>query len=268
MIIVHASRAPLLLLTALLGGAALFPAHAQAGDLAKIQSSGKFRIGFSTDTPGLVTWENGKAAGFAVEVVDMIAKDIKVKGVTWQKVATPEQLVKDLRAGKLDAIMDVNLPLQLDNVARQAPFTCTGGVLLSRPGGPEFEEDIKGQRIAVATNSPYFYYVRNLPFEKKVNVFANSDQALLAFLSGSVDSLVLDRFDALKMYNRVGAKKLHISSPLWNQHLQLVTPGSSRRDSALSAAYNVAFTKLEDNGTYARLSKKYFQQDVSCEGWN
>lgn len=140
-------------------------------------------------------------------------------------------------------------------------------MLLSRPGGPEFEEDIKGKSVAVATNSPYFYYVRNLPFEKKVHVFATPDQALLAFLSGSIDALVLDRFDALKMYNRVGASKLQVSPLLWNQYLQVTIPGTARRDSALQAAINQAFTKLQENGTYAKLSKKHFAQDVRCAGW-
>lgn len=173
-----------------------------------------------------------------------------------------------MRAGALDAIFDVQLPLQLTDVGRSPSFTCTGGVLLSRPGGPKFEEDIKGKTVAVATGSPYFYYVRNLPFERKINVFANSDQALVAFASGSIDSLVIDRFDAIRMYNRAGAGKLQISPPLWNQHLQLTTPGTARRDSDLQAALTQAFRKLEDNGTYAKLSKKYFAQDVSCEGWS
>lgn len=263
----RASLCRFALLTALITSPSLLPAHAQATDLARIQGTGKLRIGFSTNTPGLIEEQGGKITGFATEFMESVAREIKVKNVVWQKVGTPDALVKSLRDGKLDAIFDVKLPLQLTEVGRTAPFTCTGGVLLSRPGGPEFEEDIQGKRLAVATNSPYFYYVRNLPFDKKINVFANSDQALLGFLGGSVDALVLDRFDALKMYNRVGASKLQISPLLWNQYLQLVTPGSARRDSALEAAMNLAFTKLRDNGTYARLSKKYFAQDVRCDGW-
>lgn len=252
----------------LLCTSALFATQASAvGELQKIQSSGQFRIGFSTNTPGLVEQQNSKVTGFAVELLSVLAQEIKVKGVTWIKVSSPDQLVKNMRAGSLDAIFDVQLPPQLNDVGRSPPFTCTGGVLLSRPGGPEFAEDIEGKSVAVATNSPYFYYVRNLPFQKKVNVFANADQALLAFVSGSIDTLVLDRFDAVKMYNRAGASKLQISPPLWNQNIQLLTPGTARRDSDLEAALSVAFTKLRANGTYAKLSKKYFAQDVSCEGW-
>ncbi|MFB9995006.1 substrate-binding periplasmic protein [Deinococcus oregonensis] len=264
----HSFRARSFLPTLLMCTSALFATQASAvGELQKIQSSGKFRIGFSTNTPGLVEQQNSKITGFAVELLSLLAQEIKVKGVTWIKVNSPDQLVKNMRAGSLDAIFDVRLPPQLNDVGRSPPFTCTGGVLLSRPGGPEFEEDIEGKSVAVATNSPYFYYVRNLPFQKKVNVFANADQALLAFVSGSIDTLVLDRFDAVKMYNRAGASKLQISPPLWNQNIQLLTPGTARRDSDLEAALSVAFTKLRTNGTYAKLSKKYFAQDVSCEGW-
>jgi len=238
-----------------------------ATDIERIQSSGKLRIGFSSVTPGLIDYKDGKATGFAVELMNVVAKEIKVKTVTWQKFSSADTLVKNMQGGKLDAIFDVNLPLQLTGVERTPPLTCTGGVLLSRPGGPRVEEAIKGKSVAVATGSPYFYYVRNLPFDKKINVFANADQALLAFLTGSVDALVLDRFDALKMYNRVGADKLQISPLLWNQYLQIAMPGTARRDSPLQAAINVTFRKLRDNGTFAKLSKKYFAQDVFCEGW-
>jgi len=95
-----------------------------------------------------------------------------------------------------------------------------------------------------------------------VNVFANSDQALLAFLSGSVDVLVLDRFDTLRMYRRAGPKVLQVGPLLWKQHLYLHVPRDNNKE--VTAAINVALRGLMRDGTYGKLSKKHFTEDVRC----
>lgn len=248
--------------TAYLCLAAAFSTCANAADLNKIRTSGTFKIGFATQTPDFLSSSNTEVTGFAVELMDLIAKEMKVKNVTWRKAATPEGLLKDLRVGTHDAIIDVNLPQPITEVDLTTALACTGGVMLSRPGGPKTEEELKGRSVAVATGSSYFYYVRNLPFEKKINVFANADQALLAFLSGSIDVLILDRLEALKMYKRAGPAVLQVSPVLWSQYLSLHVTRQNNKE--VTAAVNVALRKLMNNGAYEKLSKKFFTQDVRC----
>lgn len=236
--------------------------QAESASLNKIQSSGTLKLGFSTNTPGLITSEGGKVTGFAVELMSLIGKEMKVKSVTWKKVATQDVLLKDLGAGAFDAVFDARLPQVISDIDQSAPLGCTGGVLFARPGGPSTEAGLKGKSIAMTTDHPYFNYIRNLPFEKKVNVFPTSDKGLLGFLLGSVDVLLLDRFDALKMYKKVGPEKLQVSPLLWSQPMYVVVSTDPKKE--VTAAINKALTKLQTNGTYATLSKKYFTQDVRC----
>lgn len=238
------------------------PCSAEAADLSRIRSSGTLKLGFSTNTPGLLTQEGQKINGFAVELMGLIAKEMKVKTVSWKKVATQGGLLRDLAAGTFDAVFDARLPQVLSDVDQSAPLGCTGGVLFARPGGPSTQAGLKGAKIAMTTNDPYFNYIRNLPFEKNVNVFPTSDKGLLAFLLGSVDVLLLDRFDALKMYKKVGPEKLQVSPLLWSQPMYMVV--KSGPDKEVTAAINTALKKIQANGTYAALSKKYFTQDVRC----
>ncbi len=258
------SRFPLpsVLLASVLCLGATLATPAQAANLSKIQTSGTLKLGFSTNTPGLLTQDGAKVTGFAVELMALVAKEMKVKTVIWKKVSTQEGLLKDLAAGTFDAAFDARLPQVLSDVDQSAPLGCTGGVLFARPGGPSTQAGLKGKSIAMTTNDPYFNYIRNLPFEKKVNVFPSADKGLLGFLLGSVDVLLLDRFDALKMYKKVGPEKLQVSPLLWSQPMYVVV--SSNPNKEVIAAINTALKKLQTNGTYEKLSKQYFTQDVRC----
>lgn len=236
--------------------------QANAVSLREIQASGTLKLGFSTTTPGLLTKDGSKMTGFAVDLMALIGKELKVNTVSWRKVSTQEELLKTLEAGTFDAVFDARLPQVISDVDQSAPLGCTGGVLFARPGGPSTQAGLKGAKIAMTTNDPYFNYIRNLPFEKKVNVFETSDKGLLAFLLGSVDVLLLDRFDALKMYKKVGPDKLQVSPLLWSQPMYVVMTSNPNKE--VISAINLAIKKLQSNGSYATLSKKYFTQDIRC----
>ncbi|GAA4009629.1 ABC transporter substrate-binding protein [Deinococcus rubellus] len=257
--------APLALLGALTGLAS----PVQAAGLAQIQGKGQFKLAFSTAQPPLIN-QNGTAfEGFATELLSIIGKQMKVSNITWRKIGTPQALMDGLRSGNYDAVIDSQLPQPLTDVTLSKPLACTGGVILARPGGPTYDNELKGKRVAVVTGSSYFYYVRNLPFDKQINVFASDDQALLAFLTGKLDALVMDRYAALKMFKAAGAKVIQVSPLLWSQDITLVMNRSSGTELSANnevlAPINIALKKMLADGSYTALSKKYFGQDVRCE---
>jgi len=237
--------------------------QAHAADLGKIRAAGNLRIGYSTEIPGFLTKSGSGASGFAVALMDVLAKDMKVNKVSWIQAATPQQLLDGLKAGTYDAILDPNLPQPLTDVDLTRPLACTGGVIMARPGGPTTENDLENKRIAAVTGSPYFYYIRNLSFKKNVNVFRDDTQALLGFLSGTIDALVTNRFDALKIYKKVGTKQFQVSPLLWSQDMDLVVMRSTNKE--FIAAVSVPLKKMQvSTGEYTKLSNSFFNQDVQC----
>ncbi|MFC4452758.1 ABC transporter substrate-binding protein [Deinococcus sonorensis] len=241
---------------------ALLLGPGQGASLSQIQSGGVFRLAFSTPHPPLIAQEDGAFNGFAVELISLLARQMQVRTVTWQRVGTPELLVQGLQNKAYDAVIDTRLPQPLGGVNLTKPIACGGGVILARPGGPTQEQDLKGKRIAVVTGSSYFYYVRNLPFDKKISAFSDDAQALISFLAGAVDVLVTDRYAALKMYKQAGDKRVQVSPLLWSQDIDIVVTNSD--DKEILSALNAGLKKLQKDGTYAKLSQKHFGQDVSC----
>jgi len=239
---------------------ALLP-HAHAADLARIRAVGNLRVGYATEVPGFVATSSGRASGFAVTLMDQLARDMKIRKVTWVKAASPARLIEGLRAGSYDAVIDPNLPSPLSDVDLSRPLACTGGVILARPKGPASEAELKGRRVAAVTGSSYFYYVRNLAFDKRVNVFASESQALLGFLSG-IEALVTDRFSALEIFRRTGRKQFQVSELLWSQDLDLVVAHSPNKE--FIGALNPLLKKMQQGGSYAKLSESVLGQDVQC----
>ena len=258
----------LLVRLALIGAAATLPGPVHAAGLTKLQGQGQFRLAFSTAQPPLIAQNGAAFEGFATELLSSIGKQMKVNTLTWRKVATPQALLDGLRSGSYDAVIDSQLPQPLSDVSLSKPLACGGGVILARPGGPTYENELKGKRIAVVSGSSYFYYVRNLSFNKQIDVFANDDQALLAFLTGTMDALVMDRYAALKMFKKAGAKVIQVSPLLWSQDITLVMDrdgGAAQADNdEVLGSVNIVLKKMMADGSYAALSKKYFGQDVRC----
>ncbi|ULH17081.1 transporter substrate-binding domain-containing protein (plasmid) [Deinococcus sp. KNUC1210] len=240
----------------------LLVSTAQAADLGRIQTAGTFRLAYSTNQPALISSDNNAISGFATELMALIAKEMKIGSVSWRNTSTPDQLVQGLQAATYDAIIDTHLPQPLGGVDLSKPIACVGGVILARPKGPSTEQALQGKRIAVVTNSPYYYYVRNLPFEKKISVFATEDQALIGFLSGNIDALILDRYAALKIFKKVGSKQFQVSPLLWSQDIDVVVAHSDNKE--VLSGINAALKKFQADGTYSALSMKYFNQDVRC----
>jgi polar amino acid transport system substrate-binding protein len=102
---------------------------------------------------------------------------MKIKSATW-KVANQDVLLKDLGTGAFDAVFDARLPSGSSaHIDQSAPVY--GGLARPRPGGPSTQAGLK-ERSIMTTDHPYFNYIRNLPFEKKVNV-SRPDAGLLGF---------------------------------------------------------------------------------------
>ena len=258
--------------SALLATAAALLSPAQALDLSKIQGKGQLRIAFSTAQPPLISQDKTGVQGFVTELLANIGKEMNVNNFAWSKVSTPQSLLDGLQAGKYDAVFESQLPRPLGtDVTLSRPLVCDGGVILTKPGGPEYEEELEGQRIAVVTGSSYFFYVRNLPFKKKITVFADDNQALLAFLSGSVDAVVMNRYAALKIFMKAGPKKVQVGPLLWSEDVNLVLKNSNAKvginNTDVLGPLSVILKKMRDDGRYTALSKKYFGQDVRCEIW-
>lgn len=234
---------------------------AQALSLPQIRQSGVLRLATSADFAPFNSQVGGKLSGFEVELGELLAKTLGLK-VLW--TVTPfESIFGGLNSEQYDAVIASHAinSTRLKLVDFTRPHYCTGGVLLSRQGGPQDHRALEGQKVGAETGSTYFSYLQKLPFQKSVQLFQASDAALQALAFGKVNAVVTDRFAALAAVNAYPKAKLVLGEQLWKEEIGTAV---SKGNVTLKAALNGALVTVFADGQYAALSKKYFGQDIRC----
>ena len=233
----------------------------QALPLSQIRQAGVLRLATSADFAPFNSEADGKLSGFEVELGEMMAKTLGLK-VAWT-VAPFDSLLGGLDSEKYDAVIAshaiTSTRLKLVDFAR--PHYCTGGVLLTRQGGPLDHKALEGQRVGAESGSTYFSYLKKLPFQKSVQLFPGSDAAIQALAFGKVNAVVTDRFAALTAIKTYPKANLVLGEQLWKEEIGTAV---SKGNGTLLAALNGALNTVLQDGQYAALSKKYFAQDVRC----
>jgi cystine transport system substrate-binding protein len=253
-----------ILLVALLQAVAVSPVFA-ADEFAQIKSSGVFRIGTEgTYAPFTYHDESGKLTGFDVEIGTQIAQRIGVKPQFVE--GKWDGLIAGLDVNRYDAV--INEVAVTD--ARKAkydfsdPYIASHAALIVRSDNSTIKtfDDLKGKKSANTLTSNFGKIAASHGAEViPVQGFNESIDLLTA---GRVDATVNDSLSFLdfkkhKPNAKVKIATLDTSPESSDKSAVLIRKGSPE----LVAAINKALADMKKDGTYAKISQKYFGKDVS-----
>lgn len=234
---------------------------AQALSLPEIKQAGVLRLATSADFAPFNSLTGGKPTGFEVELGNLLAQTLGLK-VAW--TVTPfDTIFGGLDNDKYDAVIASHAitSARLKVVDFANPHYCTGGVVLTRAGGPTTHKALEGQKVGAESGSTYFSYVKKLPFKKSIQLFPASDAVIQALAFGKVNAVVTDRFAALAATKTYSKASLVIGEQLWKEEIGTAV---QKGNTSLGTALNGALGTLMKNGQYDALSKKYFAQNIRC----
>jgi polar amino acid transport system substrate-binding protein len=241
---------------------------AQARNLQQIKADGTLHLYTSADFAPFssildsITGGLGKPVGFEVELGNLIASRMGLRPV-WQ-VKNFDTLIPDLVSKpEMDVLIASHAitSTRLKLVDFTNPHYCTGGMAVAMPGGPLTSKAFKDQPVGAEAGSTYEGYLKKLPFPVKLTQYATSGKSYIGLTSGQVSSLVTDKFAALDAVKRFPKSKLRVGPLLWTEKIGMVV---AKNNVELRAELNTALAKILQDGSYAKLSQKYFQQDVRC----
>lgn len=251
------------LLTVLACAAALLTlTPAQARTLAQIKESGVLRVATPGDVPPFSMQSEGRHFGFEVDLLNALAADLGVK-VSYQ-VARIDQLAKLLQDDAVDvAISALGITSTRENkVDFTAPTGCLGVSVVSLDPKLNKHTDLEGKRIGVIAGSIMTSYVQKLPFEKKVNVYPNNNEVVIAVFSRAVDATIVYSVSEQVVKKLYPKAPVHFSPELWSVPIGMMV----REDNdSTRLALNAGLSKAVQSGTYAGLSTRYFGKDVRCK---
>ncbi|WP_336331478.1 ABC transporter substrate-binding protein [Pseudomonas putida] len=237
---------------------------AQARPLDEIEKSGKIIIGTDGTFPPFQYFEDGKLAGFEVDLGNEVAKRLNLVP-EWKPIAF-DTLLAGLTQDRWDiviaALAATSERAKVVNFAQ--PNFCTGAVIVATKPEIKHKDDLAGKTVSVQTGSTYFAAVQKVPGIKQIRNISSDNDARNAMLSGRSDAWVSDKFVARTAQQKLGesGKQLYIGDMLFEEKSSTAV---NKNNSELLAKYNTVLAEMRSDGSYDAISKKWFGEDISCK---
>ncbi|WP_439271212.1 amino acid ABC transporter substrate-binding protein [Pseudochrobactrum sp. HB0163] len=246
-----------------LQSAVLISGHAFAdAALDRIKAEGVLKIGTEgTYAPFTYHDKDGKLVGFDVEIGQEIAKRLGVEAKFLE--GKWDGLIAGLDANRYDAVINqVGItPERQKKYNFSEPYIASKAVLIVKTGNNDIKsfKDLKGRKSAQSLSSNYGKIAR----EYGAEIVANDgfDQSVQLVLSGRAEATVNASLSFLDFKKQKPDVPLVIVAELEDADKSGVLLRKGEDD--LLAAVNKALEEIKSDGTYAKLSEKYFGADVS-----
>jgi ABC-type amino acid transport substrate-binding protein len=118
--------------------------------------------------------------------------------------------------------------------------------------------------VAMVSGTTYHSIARRLLKVKELKHYSDVNQVLNGTVNGEADVAIVDRLAGLNLLQQDQYRKLKLSGDLLEP--RMVVNVFNREDGKLRQEVNRALTEIIHNGTYARISRRYFGCDI-LQGW-
>jgi polar amino acid transport system substrate-binding protein len=115
--------------------------------------------------------------------------------------------------------------------------------------------------VAVQTGTSYQENVKKVAKVKEIKNFPQDTDARAALVSGRVDAWVTDKFVALQSQQANPGSGLNMGEFLF---VERIAPAVAKGNTALAAEINKALAAIMADGSYEKISQKYFKEDIRC----
>ena len=245
-------------------GASFVTASAHADDLLdQVKARGTLRIGLEgTFPPFNSKAPNGELVGYDVD----IAKAVAVKlGVKPEFVTTEwSGIIAGLQAGKFDVIVNqVGVTDQRKAVLDFSPaYTYSAAQLIQRKDDTrEFKtlEDLKGKKLGVGLGTNYMDMAKSVP-GIDVKTYPGAPEYLRDLAAGRLDAALNDRL-MLAYLLKNSQLPLRTGATVGNGNPSAIP--FRKGNPKFAKAIDDAMTQLEADGTFTKISEKWFGIDVT-----
>jgi L-cystine transport system substrate-binding protein len=227
------------------------------GDVLRVGTEGTYAP-FSFHDPS-----SNELTGYDVEVAEAVGAELGME-VEFSETQF-DAIFAGLEADRYDVIANqvtVN-PEREEKYLFSAPYTVSTGVVITRADDNSITSiaDVKGKRSAQSTTSSFAEVATEAGAQ--IEAVEGFTQAITLLKQERVDVTINDSLAFLEYQKSTGDEDVKIAAEIDQPSRQALV---FRKDSAdLQARVDEALTALRADGTLARISEKYFGEDVSGE---
>ena len=204
---------------------------------------------------------NNKLVGFDVEIGKEIARRLDL---TPKPVTGPfNTLLAGLVGGRYDAIIGsmADTPEREKQADFSKPYYSSGAQLfVSTKSDIQSVKDLHNAGVGVALGTTFEEYARKLQGVKKVATYQSDIQALREVENGRLDAAITSKLMGLYEIKDANLKVKPVGDELYPDAAAI--PVAKGNDQLLKAI-NKALTDMKSDGTYTKISQKWFGEDIS-----
>lgn len=240
----------------------LFVSQGEARTYQQVRQSGVLRIGTSNeDSLPFTKVVGGRVqGGWEYDIANAVAAEMGLR-TEWVTVSF-DDLLNQMRKDKIDMVASSLSPTEERRKSYEftLPTYCSGDVLLSRIGGPKTPKDLVGKRLAVRRNTLHSSYAKSFKGVAEIGGFRSEAEALNQVLYGRYDSMFIDSITALG-YQKKYPKRLQLSTSFNYGSANFAV---AKGQTLLKQDIDAALRRIRANGTYAKITAKYFPASIDC----
>jgi len=244
-----------------IAAAGLLALAAQARPIEVIRKSGTIVIASEGKFAPFNFVEGGQLAGFEIDVANAVAARMGLK-VEWKTMGFDGLLV-GLQQDRWDLVIASHgiTEERAKAVTFASPHYCTGGVIISKDGAIRTAKDLTGKVVAVQTGTTYYDNAKKLPV-KDVKNFPQDNSARAALETGHVDAWVTDKFVGKASLAATPGSALKMGDFLFTEKIAAAV---SKGNTGVAAEVDKALAAMLADGSYAAISRKWFNEDIRCK---
>ncbi|PJN90490.1 amino acid ABC transporter substrate-binding protein [Bacillus sp. mrc49] len=212
--------------------------------------------------------ENGKLTGFDVELTERIAKNLGYK-VEWV-TSDFSGIMGQLGSGKLDTVANaVAITTERQEQFHFTdPYSYYGAQIVSNTKNKEIKslEDLKGKTVSgvLGSNNIANLEKYDKKGEIKIRTYETRDGAMQDAINNRVDGYINSRPILVAEIKKNDLPLKLVGDPVAYENVGYPFP-KTEKGKKLNEEFTTEIKKLKEDGTLAKLSNKYFGEDITTK---
>ena len=250
------------LLSAVIPLSIMISAPVQARDWASIEKSGKIIAATEGAFAPFNYYEGTTLTGYEVDVAEALAAKLGMK-LEWHAVPFDSQLAA-VRQDRFDfAIASHGYTKERAKAVDFAsPHYCTGGQIAAPKDGPLTAAALKGKTVGVQLATSYFDAAKKIEGVKDVKTYKSDPEAFSALRAKKIDAWISDKFTVMETLKKNPKAGIVTGDQVFVERVSLIMRKNNKE---FLDKVNTAIDELIKDGTFAAISKKYFDTDITCK---
>lgn len=204
--------------------------------------------------------ENGDLVGFDIDIANAIAQKMGVKA---KPITTAwDGIISGLTGNRFDMIIGsmAVTPERQKKISFTDPYYIDGAQFFAKTGSKLKDiAELKDGRVGVVTGTTFHTYLSKMKNVKEILQFESDVDNIKSVEIGRAEGLVTGKLVGLYSANRYDVAIEPIGDPLY---IETIAIAIRQEDKDLLIAVNKALKEIKEDGTYEKISKKWFGRNI------